>query len=324
MALDGKLLARARRRLDEIKAENAAENQRRTAEVYSRVPRVREIDISLRSLFSQVLRSALDRSAAALDGIEKQAAALRCEKAEALTAAGFPADYLDELYHCEKCRDSGFGSDGRPCVCLMELYNAEQAKELSSLMQVDRDSFEQFDLSYYSTAPDLRLGISPRECMTMTLASCRDYAARFGRGAENLLLRGGTGLGKTMLSACIAKAVTAKGCSVVYDTAVSVFDAFESKKFTRDEDAEEKVRRILSCDLLILDDLGTEMTTPLTQSSLYTIVNTRLNEGRATIINTNLSKDELAARYTAQTVSRINGSYEVLPFLGSDIRAMKK
>ena len=164
--------------------------------------------------------------------------------------------------------------------------------------------------------------------MELTLAAARAYAEGFGPDSANLLLQGGTGLGKTFLSGCIAKTVSDKGFSVVYLTAQEAFAAFEEQKFSRDAEtyaaASEKVKRILRSQLLILDDLGTEMTTGFTQSALYNIVNTRLTERRQTIISTNLDDKALAARYLPQTISRISGEYDTLLFMGEDIRAIRR
>ena len=146
-------------------------------------------------------------------------------------------------------------------------------------------------------------------------------------GAMDLLLQGGTGLGKTYLSACIARVVADKGCSVCYDSASSALEAFERQKFSRDpEEAEAaavRVRRMLSCDLMLLDDLGTEMVTPMSLSALYTLINTRLVNGRRTVISTNCSDEDLQSRYTPQIVSRLNGEFLHLPFVGQDIRLLK-
>jgi DNA replication protein DnaC len=331
MALDGKALSRARARLDEIKAANEAELSRRQRQVYALLPRVKEIDKQLRLVFTRVLGVAISHSGDTqqeLAKAEAESVRLRAEKAEILAEAGFAPDYLEEIYSCEKCRDSGFDRSGHPCSCLMELYRREQAQELSSLLKVGQDDFSDFDLSYYSPQPDERYGVSPRENMELVLNTCRSYAANFRSNSQNLLLRGGTGLGKTFLSACIAKSVATQGFSVIYDTAVSVFESFERSKFSRDADvaaaAGEVTSRMLSCDLMILDDLGTEMTTSFTQSALYTLINTRLNQGRKTIINTNLSQQEMSERYTGQIISRIEGEFDTLLFLGRDIRAVKK
>ena len=160
--------------------------------------------------------------------------------------------------------------------------------------------------------------------MEIIYDACAGYAHQFGRKPANLLLFGAPGLGKTFLSAAIAREVSGEGYSVVYDTAAHIFERFEMQKFGREEGAESDVERILGCDLLILDDLGTEMTTAFVQSALYQIINTRLMERKSTILSTNLMPGEIARRYSAQIASRIEGEYQMLPFFGEDIRKLKK
>lgn len=323
MALDGKLLARARQRLAETKQKNAETHEARTAEVYAAIPAVREIDDRLRALFSHVLSLTLKEGgdpAQELSRVENESQALCAEKAELLVSRGYAPDYLEDIADCPKCGDTGYTPDGRMCSCLAALYEEEKARELSSLMKLSEDSFSCFDLSYY-TGKD-------RESMEMNFHICRQYADGFGAGSPNLLLRGNTGLGKTFLSGCIARVVSGKGFSVVYESAPDAFAAFEEQKFSRGgetgEAAAEKVRRILGCDLFILDDLGTEMTTQYTQSALYQIVNSRLNAGRQTIISTNLTTQDIQNRYMPQIASRLLGEYDILHFRGQDIRAIKK
>ena len=327
MSIDGRLFARARDELEERKQKNEQEHQRREREVYARLPQVKALDGELRRLFTELVSASLRQNGGGpglLKTIDEKSLALRARRAELLIRAGYPEDYLDDIYSCRECRDSGFLRSGRPCACLMKLYAGQQARELSSLLKLGEDEFSDFDLSYYPTETDPAYGVSPRDCMELVYSTCRTFAESFGKDSPNLLFRGGTGLGKTFLSACIAKAVAAKGFSVVYETAAAAFEAFEDRKFGRGGDAEEKVERILGCDLLILDDLGTEMNTQFSQSALYTIVNSRLSSGKKTIISTNLSARELAARYPAQIASRIEGEYDVQLFLGQDIRAIKK
>ena len=188
-----------------------------------------------------------------------------------------------------------------------------------------KESFESFRLDYYPSEADKEYGISPRQLMTRVYDRCRQYARNFGQMGGNLLFSGGTGLGKTFLSACIARSVAEQGFSVVYDTAGKLFSDFETAKFYAEgEDREDLTRKYLSCDLLIMDDLGTEMVTQFTQTALYQVVNSRLMSGKATVISTNLTSHELEGKYLPQITSRLLGSYELLLFLGSDIRRMKK
>lgn len=196
----------------------------------------------------------------------------------------------------------------------------EQLAELSRLLPLGEARFDTFRFDLYDSAVWDSYGVSPRANMERNFDVCRDFARQFSRGSGSLLLSGGTGLGKTFLSACIAREVSDAGFSVVYDTAISVFSRYEDAKFRPDEVSDADVRRCESCDLLILDDLGTEMTTAFVQSALYQIVNGRMLSGRSTIISTNLAPDELGHRYGAPILSRIEGAYQILPFFGEDIR----
>ena len=326
MALDGKLLSRARDALAEIKEKNTSELLARTSAVYARCPELRSVDACLRSLMVEVVGAAVRAPSRPVSEIEAESLELQARRAELLVSMGYPADYLDEIHSCYVCRDTGF-VNGKPCSCLLRLYEAEQARELSDLMILGSESFETFDLSWYDSAP-VSDGESPRKHMERIVNMCRSYASSFGPGSVNLLFRGQTGLGKTFLSACIARAVSEKHFSVCYETVVSALDALETQKFSRfsdDADAvNARVRRILDCDLLILDDLGTEMLTSFTSSALYTIVNERLIRSRKTIISTNLTAEDLRRRYPAQLVSRLEGEYQAMEFFGRDIRLLKK
>ncbi len=330
MGYDGKLLARARTELDSVRAANRAEQQRRQAEVYARLPEVREIDTRLRAHMARLVRLTIGKG----PDLQQQIAALREEsldlqirRAELLTQAGFGADYLGEIVSCPLCRDTGI-YEGGVCRCLDRLYNRELTKELGTLMRRGDESFEKFDLSLYPTAPDPATGLVPREVMKRVSEACRRYAENFSPASPNLLFQGGTGLGKTFLSACIARVVAGRGFSVCYDTAAAALDQYERAKFSRDtEDGESaalRIRRMESCDLMILDDLGTEMNAPMGQSALYTLINNRLVSGKKTVVSTNLENGELIRRYTPQISSRILGEFQCLPFVGTDIRLMRK
>lgn len=330
MAHDGKLLARAREALEQDRAANQAEQQRRTEEVYRDIPQVEQIDDRLRGQMAELVRLTISRPpdlAARLEALKEANLDLQMRRAELLTEHGYPIEYLDEIISCPECQDTGL-VNGVLCACMERRYNHELTKELSALLRNGNESFEQFDLNYYSDQPEAESGISPRQAMTIAFQACRHFAYSFPDISQNLLLRGGTGLGKTYLSACIARVVAEKGFSVCYDTAFSALEAFEKQKFSRSpEDAEAasvRVSRMLSCDLMILDDLGTEMVTPMSVSALYTLLNSRLNAGLHTVISTNCTNEELERRYTPQICSRIHGEFLELPFYGTDIRLMQK
>ncbi len=329
MSYDGRILARAREIIAERKRANEEEQARRRTEVFERIPAVFDTEAEITRLMAAVASDALRKGSDA--GAAVETAKAGCEvllrrRAELLRSGGFPEDYIDEIYDCPACHDTGYIL-GKPCACLKALYKAETVKELSSMLNIDGQGFENFDLSFYDRFPDAN-GIVPFQTMQRVLDACREYAAKFGRDSVNLLFRGGTGLGKTFLAASIAKSVSERGFSVVYDTAISVMEAFELQKFDRggdgSDDVSSRIRRYADCDLLILDDLGTEMTTNFTQSALYSLVNGRLLSGGKTIITTNLTEDDLRRRYIPQIVSRLEGEYLVLNFAGRDIRAIKR
>lgn len=321
MALDGKLLARARENLENIHADNVAEHYLRQEKIYSRIPEIERIDTRLRTQMAELVGLTLRGGAelnAAIKALEDESLALQKKKAELLVERGYEMDYLDDIFSCKTCRDTGYFG-GKMCSCLKAMYNAEVTRELGTLLKNSDECFEKFDLSLYGDA---------RESMEIVYNTCREYANSFSERSMNLMFQGGTGLGKTFLSACIARVVAGNGHSVCYDTASSALEAFETKKFSRDaqtaENAAVKVERMLDCELMILDDLGTEMPTPMSVSALYTLINTRLVNGRKTVISTNLTDAELSKRYNPQICSRLEGEFTKLPFFGSDIRLTKK
>lgn len=319
--MDGRLLALAREEKASIRERSLAEEERRRRTAYARSPRLRAIDTRLIALVREFTDAVLGQGRP-VEEIRQEGDALHGERAAILAANGWPADWLDGAWACPRCRDTGY-VEGRMCSCLEALYEKERARDLSALLKLGDESFDRFDLSYYSDVPDAE-GRSARRQMETVFGFCRDYADTFGPGSVDLLLRGGTGLGKTFLSACIAREVSKKGVSVVYETAVAALAAFEAQKFHPSDEADERVRRLLSCELLILDDLGTELVTDFTRSALYTLVNSRLLAGHRTIISTNLTMDELERLYTPQLCSRLRGEYQDLPFVGTDIRLLKK
>ena len=326
MAYDGTIMQRALTRFDQDKQRRAAELEQRRRMAFTRQPRLAEIDRQLRGTMGRVVAAALQKGTDPLPAIRvlrDENLQLQRQRAELLTAIGEPIDYLDDKPACPLCGDTGY-CKGQVCDCLKQYYAREQLRELSRLLPLGEASFDHFRFDYYDDAVWPDYGVSPRSNMERNFDVCRDYAQQFSRGSGSLLLSGGTGLGKTFLSACIARVVSESGCSVVYDTAGRIFSRFEEAKFRGDAEGDADARRCRRCDLLIMDDLGTEMTTSFVQSALYQLVNGRLIEGKSTIISTNLAPDELGARYGAAVLSRLEGDYEILPFFGEDIRRLKR
>ena len=322
--MEGRLLARARAKQETLRAENRAEEDRRRREIAAKIPEIGRIDTALCANLSEMVRIAMRQSARTAQELEKESLALQEKRSALLVQNGYPKDYLDPIYSCPRCRDTGW-TDGRICECVQKLYRAEQTRELAPLLKQGDETFENFRLDYYSPVAPAS-GVSPRAQMERVLRLCRAYAESFGAQSPNLLFTGEPGLGKTFLSASIARVVSASGHSVVYDTAGHIFARFEAQKFGRDdgENADTAVSRALGCDLLILDDLGTELMTSFVHSAMYQIVNTRLITGKKTVISTNLSPDELGRRYGAPVLSRLQGEYQMLLFFGEDIRRQKR
>ena len=331
MAYDSNVLRRATQRLTEERERRESERDLRRAEIYQKLPQAAQIDRQLSRTILDIIAASLRRGddpAPAIEEVRRSNQALQARRAELLRQNGYPDDALDERPACAKCGDTGWVG-AHMCDCLKKLCAEEQIRELSKLLDLGEQSFDSFSLDYYSDNPWPGEVESPRARMEFIRDVCYSYASRFPKFVyRNLFLTGAPGLGKTFLTACIARTVAERGYSVVYDTAVNIFTRFEEQKFSRDEldirDARDETRRYLRCDLLILDDLGSEMTTPFVQSALYTLVNTRLTAGRRTVISSNLSMDEVRRRYSGQTASRLEGEYQVLPFYGEDIRLLRK
>ena len=325
--MEGRLLARARARQEQLKNDNRAEEARRRREIYAQIPEVQTLDAAIRNIMVELTGLVLGRGGRTTEELEKESLALQAKRAALLKENGYPEDYLAPIYSCARCHDSGWADDGI-CECLGKLYKQEQTRELAPLLRQGDQTFANFRLDYYSPVPADEGQRSPRQQMERVLAVCRAYAESFSDASPNLLFTGAPGLGKTFLSAAIAQVIADKGCGVAYDTATGLLTAFEREKFSRDtdeqSDAASRVRQLLGCDLLILDDLGTEMPTAFTQSALYSLLDGRLRAGKKTIVSTNLDRDGIAERYGAALASRLAGEYEWLAFRGRDIRALRK
>ena len=290
----------------------------RAEEVYVKIPRVREIDSLLSRTALEIMAvvsNGKESAEEALARVRQRNAVLMEERARLLVEAGYPEDYTDVHYDCEKCGDSGY-VDGKTCECMKrELIMA--GYETSGLGRlIATQSFDNFSLDYYKS------GGANYDNMKFYYSSLRNFANSFSDDTyKNFLLIGGTGLGKTHLSTSVAKTVIEKGFDVLYVSAIDMFADFEQKQFGNGED---NTRRYFDCDLLIIDDLGTELTNQFTVSCLYNVINSRINTARSTFINTNLSKKEIETKYAERITSRLFGEYYPLVFTGTDIRKQKR
>ena len=323
MGYSQEVVQRAKARLAQAKADRESENLQHLHQAYRQVPRLREIDLEIRQTMAQAAQAAFLQggdAVAAMERVKEQNLALQRER-KALAEAHFEKGYLDDSPICDRCGGTGYiGST--MCDCLKALCRQEQKKELT-LLSCGNESFDKFRLDYYPDRIDSRYGASPRAIMERTFQNCRRYAATFAENAGNLLFVGGTGLGKTFLSACIAGVVADRGYSVMYETASRLFTKLERAKFGGSEEERREVERYNKCDLLIIDDLGTELPSQFVTAALYSLLNERLLAGMPMVISTNLTVEELGKRYSPQIASRLHGSFTRLIFVGEDIRVMK-
>lgn len=323
MAYSAEVVQRARDRLAQARAERESENLRHLTEAYRQVPRLKEIDLQLRRTMAKAAQAVFAEAGdvrQAMEQAKKENLSLQLERRE-LVAEHFEPGFLDDSPICEHCGGTGYVGSTM-CECLTELCRQEQKRELTFL-NVGKESFEQFRLEYYPNRIDPRQGVNIRTVMEKTFQTCRRYAMEFTERSENLLFSGGTGLGKTFLSACIARTVADRGYSVCYESASHLFTKLERAKFNSDEEARKDSEKYTVCDLLIVDDLGTEMGGQFTTSALYGLINDRILNGKATIISTNLNTEDLEKRYSPAIASRLRGNYRRIAFLGEDIRLLK-
>ncbi len=297
----------------------------RYEEVCKKIPEFKSLDDSISILSVQYGRRLLNGDERAVSSLKEELSILRSSKQSLLISAGFPEDYLEPVYECKDCKDTGYIGNEK-CHCFKRaairlLYEQSNMTELPS----DAD-FENFRLDFYSgTYYDKKTGRSARAVMEDTLKTCRQFIDTFGEEFRNLFFFGNVGVGKTYLSICIAREIMEKEFSVLYFSAPQLFNTLAQTAFDKkDIDSRNLSEFIFDCDLLIIDDLGSEYTNAFIASQFFTCVNERLIHRKSTIISTNLSLESLADLYTERSFSRITSSYTLLKIIGDDIRIKKK
>lgn len=290
----------------------------RRLRLYGEIPAVRQLDAELAKTGMEIMKVIAEKGNVeeSLLAIRRRNEDLQAQRRQLLQAHGYAENYTDVQYECDKCGDTGFVGT-KMCTCMRRaLVKAGYASSgLGALIQTQ--SFENFSLSYYQN------GGQP-ERMQKDVARLRQFAENFDRQTyRNYLLIGGTGLGKTHLSTAVAKTVIERGFDVLYVTAIGAVKDFEARQFDRGSGMKNDPERYFEADLLIVDDLGTEVTNQFTLSCLYDLINTRINFHRCTFLNTNLSYRELEARYNERITSRLLGEYHPILFAGADIRKQK-
>ena len=323
MPYSAEVTRRAQQQLAQQKADHESKYNHRLFEAYEKLPRLREIDLALRKSMVLAAQAAFTKGQDAAKAMEqvKTANLSLQEERKALLTANFAPGWLDESPLCPHCGGSGYVG-AVMCDCLKALCRREQKQELLQLT-TGAERFDAFRLDYYPAETDPTFGVSPRKLMERNLQICQKYADNFGENSGNLLFVGGTGLGKTFLSACIANEAAEKGASVAYESAPNLFEKLSKNQFEGNDHTRSDCARLTDSDLLIIDDLGTELTNAFVIAALYSLVNDRLLTGKSMIISTNLNIDEISRRYSPQIASRLAGQFRGLTFVGKDIRVLK-
>lgn len=293
-------------------------------EIYRKIPEIKEIDDSISSLSVEKAKLLLNGERSALDSLKTQLHDMFVRKQTLLLDHGYPAGYLEPEYECPDCHDTGY-IDGKKCHCFQKaaiqlLYKQSNLSEI-----LKEENFAHLSYSYYSDSHiDAKTGQSALAMIKHAVTVCHDFVGTFSSDFRNLFFYGDTGVGKTFLSHCIAAQLIERAYSVLYFSAFELFDIFAKSRFGRDSEAADMNEHIFDCDLLIIDDLGTELSNSFTSSQLFLCVNERLLRKKSTIISTNLSFDSLVDLYTERTFSRITSNYTMLKLTGDDIRIQKK
>ena len=298
------------------------EQDQRREEVYQKVPQIRQIEDEISSQAVRCARKLLDGDTNAKEELKQHIEDLREQKEVMLSYFGFPADYMEMHYACPECQDTGY-VDGRKCRC----FKKEEIRLLYSQSNIEevllRENFDSFSYEYYDdrvVIPEIQMTVA--DYMRQVHTWCKEYVENFEKKGGNLIFTGSTGVGKTFLTNCIAKALIDQYQSVIYLSSNDLFDVFSKNKFHYDTEEEMKdmYQYILDCDLLIIDDLGTELNNTFVSSQLFYCINERLLRKKSTIISTNLSMTMLRDTYSDRISSRIISQYSIIPLYGDDIR----
>lgn len=324
MALTNSQYDEIQRGYDERQLHNKDLLASRTREVYRALPELQQIEHSIAECSIASARRFFDGDENAITSLKKQLANLRSRKADLLKFSGYPEDYLQPIYTCPDCKDTGF-INGNHCHCFTQqaidiIYTQSNIKEVLAT-----ENFSTFSFDYYSNEEvSPTTGLSSLETAKAAYTTCQDFVKNFDTTFSNILFYGDTGTGKTLLSNCIAKELLDKGHSVIYFTAFQLFDILSKGIFDKDNKAIDAHQNIFDCDLLIIDDLGTELVNSFTTSQLFLCLNERILRKKSTIISTNLNPGQITDIYSERVLSRVAGHYTIIKMFGDDIRMKKR
>ncbi len=309
-----------------IRQDNIRTQDNRKSEVYERVPRIREIDNEIAHLAIQAARERIRKQPVDDNARQTRTATLKNEKHELMQSAGYPDNYLDPVYNCNACKDTGY-VDNKPCSCLkqMVINQLYQQSMIRNILEVE--NFDNFKLDFYRDEPMEGYNYTPYQNALSISEACRHFADNFDTSRQGILLYGETGTGKTFLTNCIAKELLDKGYTVLYLSAIKLFDnILQDIIINGGHEPHQKMLYdyIYNCDFLIIDDLGTEYTNSFVLSQLFEIINTRSIRRQSTLISTNLDLQKFKNRYTERIMSRIIDSYLIFNLYGDNIRYVKR
>lgn len=329
MGYSPEVKAKAINKIKERKLEAERLAAQRREKIFSEIPQASEYEHKIASCAIKAGRAVIKGgdTKTELEALKNESLKLQQEYSELLKSNGYSVSDTEPDYFCKKCNDTGYyDTDNRTvmCSCLKKAMVEEACAELNRNSPLKLSTFEDFDLNLYSKDKEDDLPRSPYEQMSKILDYCKNYAKNFTKNSESIFMKGMTGLGKTHLSLAIANEVIKKGYGVIYASAPILVSKLEKEQFRRDIDAFGTEDALIRCDLLIVDDLGTEFSNKFSAGAIYNLFNSRLLLGKPVIINTNLDLDELEDIYTQRFVSRIIGETRKLDFFGKDIRIIKR
>ena len=326
MSLKNSQFQAIERHYDLIRQRHRHEREQKLADIRKKIPQYAVLEDEIISLSASSARAAILRKKNDQEDYRKQMTARINEQKMLLKAAGLPTDYPDMTYDCPDCMDTGYIGENK-CHCFKQamvelLYDQSGRREL-----LEKENFNTFSVDLYSPEKDRKLGISPRDNIKSILSLCRQFIYDFDEKGGNILFYGDTGVGKTFLTNCIAKELLDTSHTVIYLTAFDLADIIREKTFNRDETddyGETMFDYILECDLLIIDDLGTEYSNDFICAQIFFIFNERLNNNKSSVISTNLSLEKLQEEYSERLFSRFVSNYDILKVLGDDNRIKSK
>lgn len=315
MSLTNKQYDAIMRGYDRRQYRNYRQQCARQDEIYEKIPRIREIDESVSSFSLMQAEKVFDSEPDALPALREKLASLRMEKEFLLKESGYPADYLEMHYTCPDCQDTGY-IGRKKCHCFRReeiqlLYSSSRLDAILAEENFSTLSYDVYDAEQKASMPSI-------------IRICQDFVRTFDQDFRNLLFYGPVGTGKTFLSNCIAKELLDSGHSVIYFTAFQLFEHFSASSSGEAGEFLQRHEALLDSDLLILDDIGTEMANTFTVSKLFQVLNERALRRKSTILSTNLTPRDFRDIYSERVFSRITSSYTLVKFIGSDIRIRKK